>query len=48
MKSLFIYYLQIIVLLYIFAIENDMNYKNNDYLTDILMNKIISNDIVLI
>lgn len=48
MKSLFIYYLQLIVLLYIFAIENDMNYKNNDYLTDILMNKIISNDIVLI
>jgi hypothetical protein len=48
MKSLFIYYLQVIVLLYIFAIENDMNYKNNDYLTDILMNKIISNDIVLI
>lgn len=48
MKSLFIYYLQVIVLLYIFAIENDMNYKNNDYITDILMNKIISNDIVLI
>lgn len=48
MKSLFIYYLQVIVLLYIFAIENDINYKNNDYLTDILMNKIISNDIVLI
>lgn len=48
MKSLFIYYLQLIVLLYIFAIKNDMNYKNNDYLTDILMNKIISNDIVLI
>lgn len=48
MKSLFIYYLQVIVLLYIFAIENDMNYKNNDYLTDILMNKIISNNIVLI
>jgi len=48
MKSLFIYYLQVIVLLYIFAIENDMNYKNNNYLTDILMNKIISNDIVLI
>lgn len=48
MKSLFIYYLQVIVLLYIFAIENDMNYKNNDYLTGILMNKIISNDIVLI
>lgn len=48
MKSLFIYYLQVIVLLYIFAIENNMNYKNNDYLTDILMNKIISNDIVLI
>ena len=48
MKSLFIYYLQVIVLLYIFAIENDMNYKNNDYLTDILMNKIINNDIVLI
>lgn len=48
MKSLFIYYLQVIVLLYIFAIENDTNYKNNDYLTDILMNKIISNDIVLI
>lgn len=48
MKSLFIYYLQVIVLLYIFAIENDMNYKDNDYLTDILMNKIISNDIVLI
>lgn len=48
MKSLFIYYLQVIVLLYIFATENDMNYKNNDYLTDILMNKIISNDIVLI
>lgn len=48
MQSLFIYYLQVIVLLYIFAIENDMDYKNNDYLTDILMNKIISNDIVLI
>lgn len=48
MKSLFIYYLQVIVLLYIFAIENDMDYKNNDYITDILMNKIISNDIVLI
>lgn len=48
MKSLFIYYLQVIVLLYIFAIENDMNYKNNNYPTDILMNKIISNDIVLI
>lgn len=48
MKSLFIYYLQVIVLLYIFAIENDMDYKNNDYLTDILINKIISNDIVLI
>lgn len=48
MKSLFIYYLQVIVLLYIFAIENDMNYKDNDYITDILMNKIISNDIVLI
>lgn len=48
MKSLFIYYLQVIVLLYKFAIENDMNYKDNDYITDILMNKIISNDIVLI
>lgn len=41
MQSLFIYCLQVIVLLYIFAIENDMNYKNNDYLNNILMNKII-------
>lgn len=41
MQSLFVYYLQVIVLLYIFAIENDMNYKNNDCLNNILLNKII-------
>lgn len=41
MQSLFIYYLQVIVLLYIFAIENNMNYKNNNYQDGILLNKII-------
>ena len=30
MQSLFIYYLQVIVLLYIFAFENDISYRNNN------------------